>query len=286
MTRLPTRATSSAAFTALSFGATLFVSSTAASPAAGAATATPTTKAARADAKTAGFCAQLRLSQRSIASIASSDAGRFGKVAKEWAKLEGVAPSSIKSHVTAIRTAYEKAATQTGPAATKTLQATAKAAGAVTDYATKNCGTASGAGEDGPGGPGGGDREGRFAELQACLQKKGITMPDIRRGRDGQNGQGGATPPTIDATTQKAMQECGFTGGPGGGRGGAGGALANPDVVACLKKAGITVTVPAQGQRPQLDQTTRDALEKCREQLGIGPGGRRDAQPTTTRKVA
>ncbi len=51
----------------------------------------------------------------------------------------------------------------------------------------------------------------------------------------------------------------------------AGGAFSNPQLTACLKKAGITLTA---GARPNFqDPTTAQALQTCFTQLGITPGG-------------
>jgi hypothetical protein len=231
------------------------------------------------DAKTAGFCAQLKLSQQSISAIPAGASNRFARVATEWTKLEGLAPGTIKPSVTTIRTAYQKAAKQPAAEATATLSATATAAGTVTDFATKNCPAGTGArgqGDRGNGAEGGA----RFAELQACLEKQGVALP-----RPGEGGGAGGTPSSVDDKTRKALEACGFTpgqggAGAGGGRGGVGRLLNDPKMVECLKKAGVTITPPAEGQRPQLDDKARAAFETCRTELGLGGPGR----PTTTVK--
>ena len=64
----------------------------------------------------------------------------------------------------------------------------------------------------GRGGPGGVD----FAKIQACLQKKGVTLPGPGAGQGNANGNGngngnggqGGGRPVFDAKTQKAFDEC------------------------------------------------------------------------------
>ena len=62
----------------------------------------------------------------------------------------------------------------------------------------------------GRGGPGGGN----FAAIQACLQKKGVTLPGPGAGNNGGGANNGGSTnnggprPTFDAKTQKAFDEC------------------------------------------------------------------------------
>ena len=190
---------------------------------AGAATATPNVQS---------FCLQVTNSQAAIAKIAPTAKSRLSTIATEWSKIERFAPTQVKTDVTAVKTAYAKASTQTGAAATATLGKLAGPAGRITAFTAKSCVA---------GGPGGddGDRATRRAELAACLAKEGVTLPDFGGGQ-GAGGQGGGQggPPTFDAKTQAAMTKCGGLGGPGGFGGGRG---LTDEVRACLTKKGVTI---------------------------------------------
>jgi hypothetical protein len=229
-----------------------------------------------------------------MAAVPATDKDRYAKVAVEWGKIEKASPAEIKPSVTAVKVAFVKASKETPDAAAKTLAGTSGPAGKVTAFAQKNCNDAAVNGRGPGGGPGGpgddGDRAARFAELQACLEKKGVKMPEFGGRGDG---AGSAPPVTLDAATQKALEECGFRGGPGGGAGGPGGGgrggLNNPELLACLKKAGVTIPTAPAGQRPQLDDKARAAVETCRAELGLpgrGQGGGPGAGgPSTTAKA-
>lgn len=281
----------------------------------GASAATPTTTPATTPAKPAGpsvvFCAQLRTSQTAMAQLNAQSKDRYAKVAAEWAKIERFAPADIKSDVTAIRTAYEKAAAQTGAAQTATLKTAATPAQKVTTYATKSCAAMQGAGQGqgrGQGGPGGfGDGDGPNAEafqaFQDCMAKQGVTSFGFGGGRNRQGGQGGQgqapqSPPTTTAKTAAALAKCQSllpNGGRFGGGFGRGGGFGSPELQACLQKKGVTLPQPGQGAAGQggpgqgrgfqIDDKTRAAIQECRQQLGeTGPNGNRAGGPTTTVK--
>lgn len=268
-------------------------------PTAGAATATTkaATKTATATKPGAGiFCAQLRNSQAAIATVPTTAKDRLARIAAEWTKIDRFAPASIKKDTAAILTAYRKAATQSASDAKATLAAIAASGQRVTTFATTGCpSTASGTrgGPGGPGGPGGmsdAERAKRLAELQACMKKQGVAVPDLKALGRGPRGAGAAPAATLPAKTQSALAACGF--GPGGGDGRRGGGLRaladNPQLQACVKSKGVTLpSLPAAGQaggqRAQLDDKTRAALQACRDQLGLGgPGGPGGQAPATT----
>lgn len=172
-------------------------------------------------------------------------------MAQEWAKLDKVAPSTIKSSTSIVAAAYAAAdaAHRTSVTRDTTFDG---AANTVAKWAAANCAETSangrGTGDDGDGHDGGrgpGGRDANFQAIQACMQKKGITLPqrgdgprpnppvvqktgakntatslkpgtttvngkghdDADRGPNGPGGPGRGQP-QFDAKTQKALQEC------------------------------------------------------------------------------
>ena len=270
--------------------------------------------AAAATDTTRAFCTQLQTSQSAIGAIPTTAKNRFSLISAEWTKMARFAPTAVKNDVNAIAAAYKTANGQ--PAATQktTLSKITKAAQNVTAFTAKSC--AAGGQGDGPGG-------GRFAELADCVAKQGgkLPAPSAGGGAGGGGGQGnggqgnggqgnggqrdvggnggGRGLGNLDPATQAAFDACRTELGLGsgiGGFGGGGGVRNNPEVIACLKKKGVTLpAAPAAsagqpGQRLQLNAKTQAALDACRKELGLPAAGRANgprsgapSSPTTTK---
>ncbi len=200
-----------------------------------AATTTTAPKTAKPSSANAPFCTQMAASQSTISAAATSS--KIKVTAQEWAKLDKLAPSSIKSSTSVLAAAY--AAAEKAHRNTVIRDAGFNAAAkTVSTFAAANCAATATAGSRGDGGRGPGDDDGDFAAIHACLKAKGVTLP--ARGRDG----GGGRPPRGNApgTTIKG-QTAPPRGGGDGPRGGPGG-------------------------RPQLDAKTQKALQECFATVG------------------
>jgi hypothetical protein len=198
------------------------------------------TAAGAADLSSA-FCTQLAASQKAIGATTGSMKQKNAKIAAEWVKIEGTAPASIKSDVATVRAAFTKAATQDDVAAKATLGAIGVSSKAIGTFVATTCTRAGGKDGDDDRGPGGQDGfdPAKMAELRACMEKNGASMPDPANG--------GARPNFDDPKFQAAAQKCGF-GGPGGrngeggpGQGGRGGRGMSEAVRACVAAKGITL---------------------------------------------
>lgn len=196
-------------------------------------TTTAATKPASASSATANaaFCTQLTASQQAIGTATGTQKQKWGKIAGEWQKIEAKAPSSLKSDVKAINTAFTKAASQDEAVGKKTLSTIAAQSKKITDFVGANCARGGGKGPGQSDGGRGGDPA-RQGELRACLEKAGIELPE--------SGAEGARPNFDDPKIIAAAQKCGF-GGPGGG----GGRAMSDALRKCVADRGITL--PARG---------------------------------------
>jgi hypothetical protein len=208
-----------------------------------AATTTTAPKATRPSAANAPFCTQMAASQSAITAAATSS--KIKITAQEWAKLDKVAPTSIKSSTTVLATAY--AAAEKAHRNTVIRDAGFNsAAKTVSTFAAANCAATATAGQRGngddgdddnrEGGRGPGD-DGDFAAIQACLKTKGVTLPARGPRGGGRPAAGNAPGTTIKGQTVPPRGEGdGPRGGPGG--------------------------------RPQLDAKTQKALQECFATVG------------------
>jgi hypothetical protein len=215
-------------------------------------------KAPKPSAANAPFCTQMSTSRVAIQSAPTSS--KIKVTAQEWTKLDKVAPTAIKASTGALVSAYTAADSARRNTVTRDA-AFNDAAQKVSTFAAANCADTSansGVGQRGDGGrgPGGPGDDGDFAVIQACMQKKGATLP-FGGGRGdggpppGSNGQNGATrsngtnanPRTTAKPGAKAGAPRIDDGDHGPGRGGP-------------------------GRRPQLDAKTQKALDDCFKEVG------------------
>jgi hypothetical protein len=221
----------------------------------------------------AAFCAQLATSQKAIGATTGALKQKNAKIAAEWVKLEATAPAPIKPDIAAVRAAFTKAATQDDASAKATLAGVGAPSKKIGEFVAKAC-----AQRGGPGGgnddhgPDGGFDPAKMAELRACMEKNGASMPDPNNG--------GARPNFDDPKFQAAAQKCGF-GGPdgggfGGGRGVRGGRGISDAVRACVTAKGITL--PTRPDRTKVSKpangTNGDGANAAKPAGGGDRGGR------------
>jgi hypothetical protein len=232
----------------------------------------------------AAFCAQLTTSQKAIGATTGALKQKNAKIAAEWGKIEATAPASMKSDIAAVRAAFTKAATQDDTTAKTTLAGVSAPSKKIGEFVAKACAQRGGSsGSNGEGDRGGGGFDpAKMAELRACMEKNGASMPDPSNG--------GARPNFDDPKFQAAAQKCGFGGAGGfggqGGQGGRGGRGMSDAVRACVAAKGVTLpTRPdrtatskpangtntakaasgdARGGRAPLDAKSQAAIDACR----------------------
>lgn len=119
------------------------------------------------------------------------------------------------------------------------------------------------------------------AAFAACAAELGIAAPEGR-------------PPQINEEQRSQFGEC-LKGkgvnppphGQSGGRGGHERAHAEmEEMKACLADAGVELPEPQAGERPQLDESTRAAIQACREKLRPARGRNSNPQETTHTSAA
>ena len=216
--------------------------------------------------------------QAAIANVATTATNRNTLIAAQWSKLASVAPPAIRADVASIDTAYIKAATQTGSAATTTLGSISTPAQHLRTFTTSNC---AGSGRTAP-------DPAALAAFTNCLAKNGVAVPKesgqaTNSSTAGTSQGGGFGALRNDPKFQTAFAAC-RSQLPAGGFGGA--------IRACLSAKGITLpprdpnsTSPAsananpnrdgngngQGRRGGLSSTDpkiQAAIDACRASVG------------------